>query len=94
MASPWQGGDNFYLYRRGSGNARHGGVGDGSRRKKYGDAGTKKKCRFNPNPTYCNHPNCQLLAQSKIDKSKYDYKNRPVKVFKSRVLYVERQIKL
>jgi hypothetical protein len=85
MASQWQGGDNYYLYRRGCSNARQGGSNDGQKRKKYGDAGTRKKARFNANPTYCNHPACIVMRQAKEDKAKYDFKDRPVKFFVSRV---------
>lgn len=83
MASEWQGGSNFVLVRRGSGTSRHGGVGDGSAKKKFGDAGMRNRIRFNPNVTRNSSPSCVVMAQSKLDKTKYDYHNRPQQVYRS-----------
>lgn len=68
MASEWQGGNNFVRVRRGS-NSRAGGTGDGSRKKKFGHAGMRKRVRFNPNPTRLpGVPSCMIAAQSRRDK--------------------------
>ena len=82
MASEWQGGDNFVKIKRGS-NGRMGGTGDGSRRKKWGAAGTRKKCRFNANPTRSNGPNCQIHAQAQRDKKAHVTAPRVVKIIPS-----------
>jgi len=64
----WQGGDNFvYSPQWGSGQSRDGSQG----KKKYGDAAMRKRTRFNPNPTACSHPGCQIKARSKRDKENY-----------------------
>lgn len=83
MATAWQGGDNFIKIKRGS-NGRHGGVGDGSNKKKYGAAGMKNRARFNPNPTRTNHVGCMILAASKVAKELYAQTARPVKRYVSK----------
>lgn len=79
----WFGGDNFNKVKRGSA-SRAGGVGDGQGRKRYGSAGTKR-FRFNPNPTRSSSTSCVIMAQSKLDKAKYENSPRPVQVIKSGV---------
>lgn len=68
--SKWQGGQNFYY-------AQQWGVGrtnDGAGKKKYGNAGHRRRVRFNPNPTRCNHPGCQIALQSQRDREAYQNK--------------------
>lgn len=31
-----------------------------------------KRGRFNPNPTSCSHPSCQISARSRLDKKRYE----------------------
>ncbi len=77
----WVGGE-YSLIRRGSMN-RAGGVGDGNAKKRYGDAGMRKRIRFNPNATISGHTACVVMAQSRRDKAAYDYNKRNIIVYKS-----------
>lgn len=63
----WLGGPNFvYAPQWGTGRSN-----DGANKKRYGDAGMRRRIRFNPNPTSCNHPSCQISKKSAEDKQKY-----------------------
>jgi len=72
--SKWLGGDNFvYAPQWASGKSN-----DGNYKKKYGNAATRKKGRFNANPTVCAHVSCQITQRSALDKKKYNESPRPV----------------
>lgn len=82
ITSKWQGGPLFVKIKRG-GNGRHGGVGDGSRKKKFGASGMRKRVRFNPNPTRSSAPSCLIAAASAVAKKEYGKAPRPVMYFRS-----------
>lgn len=65
--SKWLGGPNFIR-------AQQWGVGktnSGEGTKIFGNAGMRRRLRFNPNPTRCSFPSCIISKQSVIDKAKY-----------------------
>lgn len=62
--SRWQGGPNFvYAPQWASGRSN-----DGAGRKRLQ---LTRRGRFNPNPTACAHPGCQVTARAKRDKEAY-----------------------
>lgn len=81
MASPWVGGTNFVMIKRGCNNGRKGGVhsGNGSNN----NLALNRRGRFNANPTRVNHPSCQIAAQSKKDKEVFRTAEKPVKRYSS-----------
>lgn len=68
MAKPWEGGPNFVFAPQWSSGKSNSGSGV---KGKFGHAGTKRG-RFNPNPTACNHPSCQIALRSKRDKTAHE----------------------
>ena len=78
MAKEWLGGEFVWAPQWSSGKSN-----DGAYKKKFGNAASARKGRFNPNPTVANHPGCLISARSKADKKNYENSPRIIKYIKS-----------